>query len=150
MLRQLLRVLEELGSQAMVLGRIRAARARAGDRIRPDAASFSLNEGLGRRADNLEVTAHLVGQVQEVHVGRGIDRAQHAVDVDATSRRRHVKALGNDDLEGVTVFNRALGRVDGRLEICARRALAHLGRRRTAAAQNSGGDRGRKLRGHRV
>ena len=81
--RQLLGILKQLGRQAVVLRRIRPTRTRTGDRIRPDAASFTLDEGLRRRTDNLKMTALLVGQVQEVHVGRRVDRTQHAIDINA-------------------------------------------------------------------
>ena len=61
MLRQFLGVLEQLSRQSVILGRIRTAGTRTGDRIRPDAASLTLDEGLRRRTNNLEMASLFIG-----------------------------------------------------------------------------------------
>ena len=68
-LREFLRVLEELGGKAMVLRGIATARTRPGDRIGPHPPPLGLDQSLRRGTHDLEVAATLVGQVQVVHVG---------------------------------------------------------------------------------
>ena len=121
---ELLGIFQQLRSQAVVLSRVGAAGTRARDRVRPHATALRLDERLRGGTHDLEVTTALVGQIQVVHVGRGVDRAQDAVHVHAAGLGRHVEALRQDNLECVPVRDRALGGVDGRLEVGAARALA--------------------------
>ena len=69
------------GDRLVLLG-VAAARARAGDRPRRDAAAGDGDQRLGRGADDLEVL-----EVEEVHVRRRVDRAQPAVDRERRRRR---------------------------------------------------------------
>ena len=94
--------------------------------------------------------AAFVGQIQVVHVRRGVDRAQDAIHVDSAGVGGHVQALRQHYLEGVAVGNRALGRVDRRLEVRALRTFTHRGGLLTAHAQDGGSDGRGQLSRHSV
>ena len=105
----LLRVLGELGGHAAVVGIGAAATAGPGDRPADDPAVEQLDHRLGRRADErrLRVT-------HEVHVGRRVDLAQHAVHVERVDRIGEIEPLREHDLEDVAgedVLARHLDRV---------------------------------------
>ena len=118
MLGALLRVLEQaLGGQAVLL-LVGAARVGAGDRPGLDAIPRHLDQGLGRGAGDLEVA-----EVEEVHVGRGIDRAQAPVDREGLDRAGRGEALRRDHLEGVAGVDVLDDPRDGRLELLP----AHVG-----------------------
>ena len=69
------------GDRDVLLG-VGAARARAGDRARRDAAAGDGQQRLGAGAGDLEVA-----EVEEVHVRRRVDGAQPAVDRERVDRR---------------------------------------------------------------
>ena len=92
----LLRVGEQRLGLAAILLLGGAARVGAGDRPRLDPAPADLDQRLGRGAGDLEVA-----ELEEVHVGRRVDRAQAAVDRERLDRRRRDEALRRHDLEGV-------------------------------------------------
>ena len=73
-----------------------AARAGAGDRAQLHAPAAHLHERLRRGAGDLEVP-----EVEEVHVGAGVDRAQAAVDRERLDRAVRGPALRGDHLVGV-------------------------------------------------
>ena len=92
----LLGVVDQALGEAAVLLLVCAARVGAGDRPRLDPVAADLDQRLRRGAGDLEVA-----ELEEVHVGRGVDRAQAAVDREGLDRRRRREALRGDDLEGV-------------------------------------------------
>jgi hypothetical protein len=84
----LLLVSQQLLGDAAVLVDVGAARARAGDRARRHVAPADRQQRLGACAGDLEVA-----EVEEVHVGAGIDRPQAAVDRERLHRRRRGPTL---------------------------------------------------------
>ena len=120
---------------ALVLVDRRAARPRAGDRARRDAAAVDGQQRLGRGADDLEVL-----EVEEVHVRRRVDRPQAAVDRERLDRRGRRPALRRDDLEGVAGVHVLDDAGDHRLERLARHVglELRLGTRAAAAGRGSG------------
>ena len=102
------------GDPAIVLGGL-AARTRSGDRAGSDAAPVDGQQRLGARAGDLEVA-----EVQEVHVGARVDRAQTAVNREGLDRDGRGPALGGNDLEGVPGADVLDDSGDGRFEALAR------------------------------
>ena len=92
-----------------------AARIGAGDRPRLDPAAADLDQRLGRGAGDLEVA-----ELEEVHVRRGVDRPQAAVDRERLDRRRRREALRGDDLERVAGVHVLDDPRDVGLEVLAR------------------------------
>ena len=92
----LLLVRQQVGGDRDVGVGVGPARPRAGDRAGRGAAAGDGDERLGRGADDLEVL-----EVEEVHVGRRVDRPQAAVDRERLDRARRRPALARHDLEGV-------------------------------------------------
>jgi hypothetical protein len=92
-----LRILEQLLCAAPVLLIGAAARIRAGDWSRLDATLGDLDQRLRGGPRDLEVA-----EVEEVHVGGGVDHAQAAVDRERLDRRRRREALRGHDLERVS------------------------------------------------
>ena len=74
-----------LGDPAVLLGCC-SARTGAGDRPRRDVAPADGEQRLRARAGDLEVA-----EVEEVHVGTGVDGAQPAVDGEASTARRRTQ-----------------------------------------------------------
>ena len=72
------------------------AGARARDRPVADQSVVDAHQHLGRGADDLDLAG-----VQEVHVGRGIERAQHAIEGEGIDRARSLELLTRHDLEDV-------------------------------------------------
>ena len=160
----LLLVGEQVGGDRDVGVGVGPARAGAGDRARRGGAAGDRHERLGRGADDLEVL-----EVEEVHVGRRVDRAQPAVDRERLDRARRAPALARDDLEGVAGVHVLDDPGDHRLERLARhvglelrlgalgvrlgarqragQALAHLGDPLAGARLAVGARRGRRWRG---
>ena len=121
----LLLVGEQVCGDRLVLVGVAAARARAGDRPRRGAPAGHGDERLGRGADDLEVL-----EVEEVHVGRRVDRAQPAVDRERVDVDLGGPALRGDDLERVAGVDVLDDPRDHRLERLAR----HAGRELAAPA----------------
>jgi hypothetical protein len=78
----LLGVGQQLGGQRLVLLDGGAALARAGDRPHGDVAVLEPHQDLRRGADDVEVL-----EVEVEHVGRGVQRAQRAVERQRRSRQ---------------------------------------------------------------
>jgi len=85
-----------------------SARTRARDRVGHRAPVLDLDEGLGARADDGEVRAALVAQLEVVQVRAGVDRAQHAVHVERVCGALEVEALREHHLEDLAVADRVL------------------------------------------
>ena len=140
----LLGVVDEALGEAAVLLLVAAARVGAGDRPRLDPAAADLDQRLGRGAGDLEVA-----ELEEVHVGGGVDRAQAAVDREGLDRGRRREALRGDDLEGVAGVDVLDDPLDRRFELLALhvggearrlgdgRALGQRARRRAGGARTS-------------
>ena len=79
----LLLIGEQLGGHGPVLVGVGPAGAGTGDRTRADAAAVDGDQRLGTGAGDLEVP-----EVQEVHIGAGVDRPQAAVDRERLDRHR--------------------------------------------------------------
>jgi hypothetical protein len=126
-LRALLGIAGERGRQPLVLRRVRAAPDGAGDRPRLDRAAAAPHEHLRRRAEN----GRFAGlQVEEI--GRGVERAQRAVDVERIRRERRRPPLGDHDLVDLALRDRLAGRGDV-LEEAGARCFRDELRRGTAA-----------------
>ena len=111
----LLGVAAQLVGQAVVLGRRRAARPRAGDGVRGHAVADDLEQQLGARADDLER-----GRAGEEQVRRRVDAAQRAIQADAVDRLAvgpvgEVERLapGEHDLDRLAGGDRVLRVLDG-------------------------------------
>jgi len=89
-----------------------------------------LDERLGARADDRVRFAGRIVEREEVHVRRGVERAQHAVDVEGVGRAVGVEALRDDDLEHVAIAHELLRAHDGGLVVRLRAARARRRRRR--------------------
>ena len=76
-----LRVALEVLGESRILSIIAAAAARAGNRVRVDRIACDLDEHLRRSADELDGA-----EVEVEHVGRRIDLAQAAVEMEARLR----------------------------------------------------------------
>ena len=97
-------------------------RARAGEGALGDAAPVDLHERLGRGPGDLEVL-----EVEEVHVGARVDRAQPAVDREALHGRGAAPALAGHDLVGVPRADVLLHDVHGRGVAAGAEARHELG-----------------------
>src|SRR5439155_8849093 len=96
-----------------ILGWVRPASASAGQRPCLDTLPLDLHQLLGRGAHDVPVPA----QREEEHVGRGVDRAQAAIDVKRARRQPLVESLRDDDLEGVAREYVLARRIDHGLEL---------------------------------
>src|SRR5690606_31765048 len=82
-----------------------SARSGPGDRPQGDLSALLAYQDLRRRADD-----PCRAEIEKVHVGRGIERAQRAIHIDRPRTKRHAEPLRKDDLEdiaGADVFLRA-------------------------------------------
>ena len=122
-----------------------AARTRAGDGAVLDVAAVDADEQLGRGADDVarggfrrcfaflpcffaEASPVLEPEAQEVHVGRRIDDAQRAVDLEGVDAGGAVEALREHALEDVAGGDVLLGRFDRAEEVFACGARGELER----------------------
>ena len=128
----LLRVLDQLGRHPPIVLVGLAASPRAGDRSRDDLAIEQLHHRFGRRADDRQL-----GMLDEVHVRRRVDLAQHAVHVERVGAEFEVVALGEHDLEDVAGDDVLLRHLDGTLvrRRCPWSIRASADRRRRSAAR---------------
>jgi len=108
----LLLVGQQFGRQRLVFLEGRAAFARPGDRAHGDGVAFEAHENLRRGADDVEVL-----EVEIEHVGRGVDRAQGAVERQGTGLKGLAHALRKDDLHDVAFGDVVLGLEHGLLEM---------------------------------
>ena len=92
----LLGIVDEALREAAVLLLAGAARIGARDRPGLDPVAAHLDQGLRRGPGELKVS-----ELEEVHVGRGVDGAQPAVDREGVNRRRCGEALRGHHLECV-------------------------------------------------
>ena len=129
-----------------------AARAGSGDRLGADVAPGDGQQRLGARARHLEVA-----EVEEVHVGAGVDRAQAAVDREGLDGHGGRPALGGHDLEGVSgvdVLDDALHHAFELRPRHVRLERGHLPRRLPRSARGTGpasrSHLGDRARGRRV
>ena len=93
----LLFVVQKFVFEFEVLGLVDAARARARDRPVAHQSVVHAHQHLGRGADDLDLAG-----VQQVHVGRRIEGAQHAVERQRVDGARPLELLTRHDLEDVT------------------------------------------------
>src|SRR6185436_11947954 len=100
MLGPFLGVGQQLSFERGVLGRRLATPARAGDGPDLDLAVLTADMNLRRRA----YEGHAV-QLEQKHVGRGIDAASGAVDVDGRRLDRRAEALRANDLDDIASGN---------------------------------------------
>ncbi len=116
-----------LGERRVFVGRL-AARARAGDRPQCDVAVLKPHQDFGRCADDVKIV-----EVEEKHVGRGIERAQRAIQREWARAERLAHALRQHHLHDVAVEDVALGAFDhlkiGRFAELRARLLRRGGRR---------------------
>ena len=130
-LRTFLRVSLEVRGESRILSIIAAAAARAGNWVRVDRIACDLDEHLRRSADELDGA-----EVEVEHVGRRIDLAQTAVEMEARLRDLLAELARGHDLEDIAREDVLLGLVDGLQEVLRRLAefleevdlLAALGR----------------------
>ena len=92
----LLLVVAQLFFERDVLGLGPAPSSGTGDGMNGDLAIDDLNEQLRRCADDLKAV-----QVEIVHVGRGVDRAESAIDLERVGGSLARHALGDDGLDNV-------------------------------------------------
>ena len=118
---------EQLGLEIGILLGVRAARLRAGDRMREHAATLHLDERFGRGAHDPVRLARDVFEVHEVHVRARVEAAQHAIHVERVRRGLVLEPLRDDHLEHVAVVDVQLRSVDGAEEIVAFGAMARIG-----------------------
>ena len=107
---------------------LRAARPRAGDRVRLDAPAFDAHEHLRRRADDRQA-AH----PDEIHVRRRVDVAQRAVDGERIGRDVRLEPLRQHRLVDVAGGDPLLDRRGRR----PRRSRASVRRGRPARRRSS-------------
>ena len=81
---------------SLLLGVSLASRGRSGDRVHAGASALAFHECLGRRPDQGKVV-----QLEKKEVGRRIDAAQGAVELQGRGRGRSLRALREHDLEGI-------------------------------------------------
>ena len=103
----LLRVLDQLGREPLVVFRCAAAAAGAGDRTADHTVVDHLHHRLRRRTDDRRL-----GVAQEVHVRRRVHEAQHAVHRERIDRLDEIEALREHDLEDVAFENVLLRGLD--------------------------------------
>ena len=126
----LLLVGEEVLLEADVLLGVRAAPARARDRVRRRHAVPHRHERLGAGPDDLERPASGVGETQQVHVRAGVGRPQDPVDVERLGGRLGLEPLADHDLERVARADPLLGGLDRReVAVAVERAGGPAGER---------------------
>ena len=94
----------QLGLHPLVVLGVASAAASAGDGTVAQLAPCDGHQDFGRGAQHGEL-----GQPQEVHVGRRIDRAQHAIDIEWVRRHRRLEALRHLHLVDVSRQDVRLG-----------------------------------------
>ena len=155
----LLRVGLELLGEELVLPRVGAARARAGDRVRRHPLALDLEEELGAGADDLERR-----RPDEEEVRARVHLAQRAVEADPVERaavgargQGDRLAPGEDDLDRLAGRDRVLRAADGGLVGVAperglrrRRTPRHRPRRRRRRPRGGGAGRPGHLGGARA
>ena len=136
---------EQLVCGGAVLRGGSAAAARAGDGAEGAAALFQAHERLGRGTDEREVAV-----AEEEGVGRGVHRAQGAVELERLGAAVGLEALGEHHLDAFAVADGAFGRLDplteglpGQVAAQARR----LGLGRGPGQEGAGTEEGRLERG---
>ena len=97
---QLLRIVPQLLGEALVLGGRAAARPRPRDRVHVDATLLDLHQQLRRGPDQ----RHLA-ELQQVHVRRGVDHPQRAIELDRVHARLAREALGDHRLNDVALHD---------------------------------------------
>ena len=102
-------VRQQVFGQRTVFVRRGAALAGAGDRPHGHLVAFETGQDFRAGADDVRVA-----EVEEIHVGRRIQRAQRAIDRHRRRRQRLAHALRRHDLHDVAVEDVALGGVDRR------------------------------------
>ena len=95
-LRALLHVGEQLLREDLVLVRVRSASARARDRPRLHRAVVDLDERLRRGTHDVRLTG-----VDEIEVGRRVDHAEDAIQIEGVDVGRHREPLAQHRLERV-------------------------------------------------
>ena len=89
-----LRIGEELAFKHQIGGRVKAARPCAGDRAEQRLPPLQADVHLGRRANQAQrLWAVQVGEIEEEHVGRGVQPPQRPVDVERLGRGLPAEAL---------------------------------------------------------
>ena len=104
----LLRIGQQFDFQRNVFGMRGAARAGAGDRAHGNLAVLHAHQDFRRAADHLGTV-----KVEEIHVGRRIERAQCAIHIHRPRAERHAHALAQHDLEDVASTDVFLHRLHG-------------------------------------
>ena len=105
-----LRVGQQLSFQRQVLLDGGTARTGAGNRPHSDFAILQTHQDFRRGTDHLQVA-----DIEEIHVRRGIQRAQRAIHIHRARLERHAQALAEhhlEDVAGTDVFLAALDRID--------------------------------------
>ena len=115
----LLLVGEEFGGEALVLGLVGAAPARAGDRADRHLALAHAHENFRARADDLKAA-----EVEEAQKRRRIDAAQRAIEREGGQSERRGEALRQHHLKDVAGANIFLGALD-HLEEARGRGVGH-------------------------
>ncbi len=118
---RLLLVRAQLLAEQRVLDVGRAARARPRDRAVVDAPARAAHEHLGRGAEDRRLP-----ELQIEHVGRRVDGAKRAVDLERVGRDVELQTLREHDLKDVARGDVLLGALDGRLEVLALRVRPRL------------------------
>ena len=134
---QFLGIGEQFLLQGAVLGLGGAATTGAGDGADGDHPVLQPGEDLRRGADDMEVP-----QVHVMHVGRGVEATQGAVEVDGPGLEGDGQALGQDHLHAVAGQDVVLDALHRRLEAGLGEAgdevvLAHLARRAGGRARGA-------------
>ena len=93
-------VAEQIVGHRLVLFRGGAAQAGAGDRAHYDFFTFAAHQNFGGGADHKEVVEMVVKQI-----GRRIEGAQGAVEVQRVVRKRHGEPLAGHHLHAVALKN---------------------------------------------
>ena len=109
-----LRVREQVGFQLAFFFRRGAAPARAGDGAELDGIAGQPHHGFRRRADDAQIF-----ELQIKHVGRGIDKAQRAVNFKGIGGGFGFKSLAEHGLNNIAGFDVFLGLADRLLKACA-------------------------------
>ena len=116
----LLLVGEQIRLEPLVFFLSPPARARAGDRSVLDRAPGDLHQHLGRGAEHGDLA-----QTQVIHVGRGVDDAQSAIDFERRDAHGHFEPLRKHHLENVTGADIFFAALDDLLVALARHVRAH-------------------------
>ena len=107
-----------------------SGRDRPRDRVQLGAASFALDDGLRRAADEREIP-----ELEQEEIRRRVDAPQRAVELDGRGRRRAGRALRDHDLEDVALADVLLRTLDAAEVLVARRLALERTARRRAAGQ---------------